>query len=195
MELGDEECARRLVRSAAGALGVASVADLAPYHGLTGRAVRQALPDAGLEEVRVEGWAQPGYCLPGALQQLGRRQRRRTVLLSPFDSLVWDRGRTERLFGFRHRLEAYVPRDQRVHGYFAMPVLAGDHFAGLVDPSRRGSTLVANHVSLETADAADAVCRALVEAARWVGCDEVRLARVTPEDRRAELQSLLTAAT
>ena len=73
--------------------------------------------------------------------------------MSPFDSLTWYRERTERLFGFRHRLEAYVPKAKRVHGYFSMPVLGGDRLVGLVDPGREGRTLVAKHVSLDTKDA------------------------------------------
>ena len=53
------------------------------------------------------------------------------------------------MFGFNHRLEAYVPKEKRVHGYFTMPVLAGGRLIGRVDPAREGSTLVARQVSLE----------------------------------------------
>ena len=96
-------------------------------------------------------------------------QRGRTVLLSPFDSLIWYRDRVERLFGLRHRLEAYTPKEKRIYGYFAMPVLAGTRIVGLVDPGRRGEVLVAKQVTLLRPDAAPPVARALAEAARgWV---------------------------
>ena len=113
--------------------------------------------------------------------------RGRALLLSPFDSLTWYRDRTERLFGFRHRLEAYVPHSERVHGYFSMPVLGGDRLVGLVDPGRRGHTFVAKHVSLETKDAASHVAAALVQAASWVDSDDIVVERVTPSERTSEL--------
>ena len=116
------------------------------------------------------------------------------MLVSPFDSLTWYRERTERLFGFRHRLEAYVPRAKRVHGYFSMPVLGGDRLVGLVDPGRLGHTLVAKHVSLETKDAAVHVTAALVQAATWVDSDNIVIERVTPTERTSELRGLVAAA-
>ncbi len=91
----------------------------------------------------VQGWDRPAFVAPGATDVLARRLKTRNVLLSPFDSLTWDRARTERVFGFHHRLEAYVPRQKRQYGYFAMPVLGGNKLVGLVDPGRRGQTLVA----------------------------------------------------
>lgn len=98
------------------------------------------------------------------------RGRHRTTLLSPFDSVVWDRARTQRMFGFTHRLEAYVPAPKRVHGYFAMPLLAGGKLVGRVDPKRDGKTLIARQVSVEPR-AVEAMAQALREAASWVGCD------------------------
>ena len=111
--------------------------------------------------------------------------RGRTVLLSPFDSLLWYRERVERLFGLRHRLEAYTPKEKRIYGYFAMPVLDGTRIVGLVDPGRRGEVLVAKQVTLLRPGAAAAVARALVEAASWVGCTSCEVERVEPATARA----------
>jgi hypothetical protein len=105
--------------------------------------------------------------------------------------LAWDRARTERLFGFAHRLEAYVPREKRRYGYFAMPVLGANRLVGLVDPGRRGHTLVAKQISLRTRDAARHVATALVEAASWVRCHEIAIERVEPADRTAEVEALV----
>ena len=71
---------------------------------------------------------------------------------------------------------------------------AGDRFVGLVDPGRSGRTLVAKHVSLETRDAAGHVAAALEQAAAWVDCDDVVVERVTPPERRAELDGVVAAA-
>src|SRR5580698_8628968 len=166
----DEECAVQLVTAAGGALGVALPADLARYHGLSQALVRRVLDSSGLTKVSVEGWAQPAYADPGALSAVGTRLHGRTVLLSPFDSLIWYRERLERLFDVRHRLEAYTPKEKRIYGYFAMPVLDGTRIVGLVDPGRRGEVLVAKQATLLRPDAAPAVGRALAEAASWVGC-------------------------
>jgi uncharacterized protein YcaQ len=194
LELADEACRAGLVEAAAGALGVATAGDIAAYHGLARRQVELVVPDTDLLPVSVEGWSQPAYAAPGALDVLGRRMAARSVIVSPFDSLTWYRERTERLFGFRHRLEAYVPKAKRVHGYFSMPVLGGDSLVGLVDPGREGRTFVAKHVSLDTKDAAGHVTTALVEAARWVGSDGIVVERVTPEERASELRTMVAAA-
>jgi uncharacterized protein YcaQ len=115
------------------------------------------------------------------------------TLLSPFDSLVWDRKRTRRLFGFEHSLEAYVPPPKRIHGYFTMPLLAGGRLVGRVDPGRSGRTLVAKKLSLEVAGAAEQMARALTEAASWVGCDQVRLEQVEPAGLAPRLRAALAS--
>ncbi|MFB7577981.1 winged helix-turn-helix domain-containing protein [Streptomyces hydrogenans] len=185
----DTECVRRLVRQAGEALGVGTRTDIADYHRLKAEQFDAVVADSGLVPVTVEGWGKPAWADPAALAT-EPRGRHRTTLLSPFDSLVWERARTERIFGFTHRLEAYVPKPKRVHGYFAMPVLAGGRLVGRVDPAREGHTLVARQVSLEGPKAVPAVAQALREAAEWVGCDAVRVERLDPP----ELAPLLVKA-
>jgi uncharacterized protein len=193
LEWSDEECATRLVEVAGRALGLATIADLAAYNGVPQALVRRVIGSASLEPLRVAGWSLPTFAAPGALDVLGQRVKGRTLLLSPFDSLLWFRPRAERLFGIRHRLEAYVPRHKRQYGYFAMPVLAGSKFVGLVDPGRVGNALVAKQVTLQTGDAVRHVARALTEAASWVGRDRIVVERVEPASGKPELERLLRA--
>ncbi|MGW1258387.1 winged helix-turn-helix domain-containing protein [Streptomyces sp. NPDC002513] len=192
-ELDDAECLRRLVRLAGQSLGVGTRADIADYHRLKGEQVDAVIEDSGLVPVTVEGWGRPAWADPAALAT-PPRGRHRTTLLSPFDSLIWERARTERIFGFTHRLEAYVPRPKRVHGYFAMPVLAGGRLVGRVDPAREGGTLVAKQVTLEDPRAVPAVAQALLEAASWVDCTNVRVERVDAPALREPLTRELSRA-
>src|SRR3954469_3777325 len=192
-ELDDTECLRRLVRLAGQSLGVGTRADIADYHRLKGEQVDAVIADSGLVPVTVEGWGKPAWGDPAALET-PPRGRHRTTLLSPFDSLVWERARTERIFGFIHRLEAYVPKQKRVHGYFAMPVLAGGRLVGRVDPAREGGTLVARQVTLDGPKAVPAVVQALTEAASWVDCTDVRVERVEAPELREPLVRELTRA-
>ncbi|MBR7677676.1 winged helix-turn-helix domain-containing protein [Streptomyces daliensis] len=198
-DIDDRECVRRLVTQAGAAMGVATRADLADYHRLKAEQVDEVLPDTGLVPVDVEGWgkdkggAAAAWADPAALESVPRG-RHRTTLLSPFDSLIWDRPRTQRIFGFTHRLEAYVPRPKRVHGYFAMPLLTGGKLAGRVDPGREGAVLVARQVSMAGPKAVAPMAQALWEAAEWVGCEEVRVDRCDDPVLRAELLSALAAS-
>ncbi|MFI8366193.1 winged helix-turn-helix domain-containing protein [Streptomyces sp. NPDC085466] len=191
-DLDDTECVRRLVRQAGEALGVGTRTDIADYHRLKAEQFDAVVADSGLVPVTVEGWGKPAWADPAALAT-EPRGRHRTTLLSPFDSLIWERARTERIFGFTHRLEAYVPKPKRVHGYFAMPVLAGGRLVGRVDPAREGRTLVAKQVSLDGPKAVPAVAQALREAADWVGCDTVRVERVDPPELAPQLTKTLDA--
>ena len=198
----DEECLAHLAGVAARALGALTRADLIDYHRLRdltdGKAnhadhADQAAMAAGLTPVMIEAAGKPtrGWADPAALAQapLGRH---RVTLLSPFDSLIWDRKRTLRMFGFQHSLEAYVPRAKRVHGYFAMPLLAKGRLVGRVDPVRRGQTLVARQVSLDSPAATEAMARALREAAEWVGCSAVAVQQVNPPHLAQRLTSALS---
>lgn len=184
-----EECYRYLVRAAGKALGVGTRRDIAAYFHLLelylgrtldrARLLDDALANSGLVRVDVEGWDEPGFADPAALA--GRAPRtHRTTLLSPFDSLVWERKRTQRIFGYTFSLEAYKPKETRVHGYFTMPLLAGGRIAGHADPAREGKTLVARNVALHDEAAVEKMAVALREAATWVGCVTVRIERVTP---------------
>ncbi|MFI5872062.1 winged helix-turn-helix domain-containing protein [Streptomyces sp. NPDC051445] len=192
-DMDDTECLRRLVRLAGRSLGVGTRADIADYHRLRGEQVDAVIDASGLVPVAVEGWGKPAWADPAALET-PPRGRHRTTLLSPFDSLIWERARTERIFGFTHRLEAYVPKPKRIHGYFAMPVLAGGRLVGRVDPAREGRTLVARQVTLDGPKAVPAVAQALLEAATWVDCTDVRVERVDAPDLREPLTRELTRA-
>jgi uncharacterized protein len=218
LKVTDADCVTRLAAVAGRALGVVTHADLSDYQRIAYNSAafqRLAAADgaparltaawaaeaAGLIPVEiaagrrgpaVRAWADPDAVrLDGAAAGRGRH---RTTLLSPFDSLIWDRKRTSRVFGFEHSLEAYVPKHKRVHGYYTMPLLAGGRLVGRVDPAREGTTLVARKLSLDKPAAAEPMAQALTEAASWVGCDAVRLEQVDPAPLRSRLEAALAAS-
>ncbi len=209
-QLTDEQCLTRLTAVAGRALGVVAHADLPDYQRISyggatlrgsaepptaaGSAVAAGLVPvqiaAGKRGPAVRAWADPAALADG---RVAGRGRHRTTLLSPFDSLIWHRRRTKQVFGFEHSLEAYVPQAKRVHGYFTMPLLAGGQLVGRVDPARSGRTLIARKITMDVPAAAEPMARALLEAASWVGCDNVKLAQIEPAGLESRLRTALSA--
>jgi uncharacterized protein YcaQ len=194
----DAECLRRLVELGGHSVGVGTAADIADVHRLTATQALLHIADTDLIEVSVSGWGQRAWASSEALDWLGTssRARSRTTLLSPFDSLIWNRDRMERIFDMPHRIEAYTPAPQRVHGYFAMPVLHGGRLVARVDPAREKGTLVAKRVTLETTRTGSPVkgsiegtAKALGEAAAWVGAETVRVDEVSPSTAAKALRA------
>ncbi len=187
----DEPAAQReLLRIAARALGIATRADLRDYFRLDADANARIdeLEESGdLQPVTVEGWKQPAYMTPEAV--VPRRIEART-LLSPFDSLVWERNRDRRLFGFDYRIEIYTPAHKRIHGYYVLPFLYGDRFAARVDAKARRDTgildVIAVHYEDEgpAAGVRDALRTSLDELATWLGLARVQLPRGLLSARR-----------
>ena len=193
IDLDDRQCRQLLVAEAARALGVATLGDLARHQKMTLAEIRPALADSELVEVKVEGSPEPWYAMPSALESLGQDRRTRATLLSPFDSLLWERPRVQHLFGVEHRLEAYVPKAKRVHGYYAMPVLSGTDLVATVDPARDSDGLVVRHISLRNKAAITPSSVALRRASSWIGAKEIRIERVSPPEFAPALIAALGA--
>jgi uncharacterized protein YcaQ len=178
-----EDAHRDLVQRVSRALGVATRKDIATYFYLgTARVTRSIaeLVELGeLEPVTVDGWSDRAYLATAA-----RRPRRvdARALLAPFDPLVFDRARVERLFGMRYRIEIYTPAPKRVYGYYVLPFLLGDTLVGRVDlkADRARATLV-----VHAAHGEDGVDRPAVAAAL---ADELRLMADWLELERIEVR-------
>jgi uncharacterized protein YcaQ len=177
-----EEAQRELLRLSARALGVATEFDLRDYYRLPvadTKARLAELVEAGeLLPVEVEGWKRPAYLDPAARQP---RRIEARALLAPFDPLVWERDRTERIFDFFYRIEIYTPVAKRKHGYYVLPFLLGDRLVGRVDlkADRANSKLLvpAAHLeaSVEARDVAVPMREELRLMADWLGLEGLQL--------------------
>ena len=129
-----EEAVHELLRISAKALGIGTARDIADYYRVRPQLVKEPLreleEDGHLVRASVAGWNEPAYMHSGAAVT---DKVEATALLSPFDSLIWKHDRTERLFGFRYRIEIYVPQAARKYGYYVMPFLMGNQLVARVD--------------------------------------------------------------
>jgi len=175
----EREAHRALIELAARAHGIATTTDLRDY--FRQRPDEAAVAVASLAEegvlipVAVKGWPQRAW-----LHRDARRPRRieGAALLAPFDPLVWERDRTERLFDFRYRIEIYTPAEKRVHGYYVLPFLLDERIVARVDlkADRQASRLLAHRVTLEPGAPPEALERLTEELRRmagWLGLADV----------------------
>jgi uncharacterized protein YcaQ len=193
---GPEEADRELVAMAAASLGVATAGDLADYFAVNGPSARQRVAELveadRLLPVSVEGWSERAYVPSEPRPRPPRREG--ATLLSPFDSLIWTRARTERLFAFRYRIEIYVPEARRTHGYYVLPLLLDDRLVARFDvkADRSAGILLVRAAYAEEGGAAGPIAEAaaaeLGALARWLGLERVSVGRrgdLAPSLRRA----------
>jgi hypothetical protein len=179
-----DEAQRELLARAARHVGVGTAQDLADYFALTITEARPRLAelveDGRLVTVAVEGWKQPGYMLPDTCPRRPRRVH--GTLLSPFDSLIWRRPRTEQIFGFRYRIEIYVPAAKRTYGYYVLPLLLGEELVARFDlkTERQGGRLLVGGSYVESVTRATEVAAVaaheLNALASWLGLSAIAVA-------------------
>jgi hypothetical protein len=175
---------RQLLAIAARAHGVATEMDLRDYFRLpvaeTKLRLAELVEEGSLRPVRVEGWKQQAYLhakatIPRAIAA--------QALLSPFDSLIWMRPRTERLFDFHYRLAFYTPKNKRAHGYYVMPFLLGDRLVARVDlksDRKRGRLQVLGGHAEPKVEMREVLKALRVELALmrgWLGLDHLEIKR------------------
>ena len=194
-----EDAHRELLRVAGRALGVATQPDLNDYFrpGVPKPAARLAelVEEGDLLPVTVEGWKRPAFLAREA--RLPRSTEAVRTFVSPFDSLIWSRDRTERLFDFRYRIEIFTPAAKRIHGYYVLPFLLGDRFVARVDlkADRKNARLLALAAHSEPDTNTNEVARELItelqRLARWL---QLQTVQVEPRgDLRLSLTKLNAA--
>jgi uncharacterized protein YcaQ len=179
------EAIRELMRLSARALGIATFTDLRDYFRLPLADARQALSDltesGDLLAVGVDGWPGPAYLTRN--QKIPRKPPRCSALLSPFDPLVWQRARVERLFGFSYRIEIYTPASRRKFGYYVLPLILGDRFAArlCLKADRINSILLVNSAhsedGIDKEHTASAIVRELHLMAKFLGLQDLEIGR------------------
>lgn len=185
-DIAEAEAQRRLVEQAARALGVGTASDFADYFRMrsvdTIAAIRRLEDEGVLVPVTVDGWERGSRPLAAWMHRDATIPRRATAtaLLSPFDPIVWDRKRTERLFGFHYRIEIYTPAPQRIFGYYSLPLLIDDALVGRVDlkSDRQAGVLRVQSAWAEPGAPADTVERLaplLRTTAQWQGLGAVEV--------------------
>ena len=178
--LPEREARKELLVLAAKYHGVGTLRDLTDYHRMKQTScaplAAELVEEGRLVAAEVRGWGRPAYVHPDAVTP--RRVNAR-ALLSPFDPVVWNRERAERLFGFRYRIEIYTPAPRRQYGYYVLPFLLGDELVGRVDlkADRAGSALLVQSAwgepGITNGDVAGALHEELTSMAAWLGLERV----------------------
>ncbi|MBA0126159.1 winged helix-turn-helix domain-containing protein [Haloechinothrix sp. YIM 98757] len=181
-EPGREAAARELVTRAARAHGIGTEPDLRDYYrlrpGMSKAAVAELVEEGVLEPVTVRGWREQAYLHTQA--RVPRTVPGR-ALLCPFDPLVWNRERAQRVFGFHYRIEIYVPRQRRRYGYYVFPFLLDGRLVARVDlkaDRASGTLLVRGAFAEDGVDhgrVAGELAAELTTMAGWLGLDDVRV--------------------
>jgi hypothetical protein len=196
---GEPAAVRHLMRRGIAAMGVATGREAARYfvlHRHESAAWRLALADllasGEVVEVRVEGWREPGLAVPAALDGPLRLPAHQPTFLSPFDNLLWERDRIERLFGFRYRIEIFTPGAKREYGYYVLPLLARGQLVGRADfkLERKARVLRTLALYLEGAEPDEAAV-ALGNLAAHLGATSVVVERAEPAKTREAVVRLL----
>jgi uncharacterized protein YcaQ len=179
-QVPERDARKQLLELAARHHGIGTFADFADYHRMGMQAckplVAELVEEGTLKMVQVEGWTKPAYLHKDA--RLPRRINA-CALLSPFDPVVWNRDRANRLFGFHYRIEIYTPQPKRIYGYYVLPILWGDSVVGRLDmkADRQGRKLLVQASFAEpgvpAGELADDLAPELHAMAGWLGLDEV----------------------
>ena len=189
--VADGDAKKELLVRAARAMGVGTAKDIAQYFhvdawwdraSVNGRRplakthllFDELMEDGRLERVRVQGWKQAAFVIPGVRIPNSVDAR---AIVSPFDPVLWERTWTSAVFGFEYQIEIYVPAPKRIYGYYVLPFLMGDRFAARVDlkADRKTSTLVVHAVHLESkveaSETAAALADELRSMAKWLSLE------------------------
>ncbi|MGH9133866.1 MAG: winged helix-turn-helix domain-containing protein [Ilumatobacteraceae bacterium] len=202
--LPEVDARKELLVRAAKHHGVGTFEDLTDYHRQRNPPCRplitELVEEGRLIEAAVVGWNRPAYVHPDAIAP---RRITARALLSPFDSLVWNRDRIERLFGFRYRIEIYVPPAKRQYGYYVLPFLLGDELVARVDlkSDRQQSKLLVQSAwgepGIHEPEVASELLAELRSMAAWLGLETVELVGrgdLSPALRRAAAATAPSAA-
>jgi hypothetical protein len=142
------------------------------------RLVAELVDEGRLLPARVEGWREPAYVHPGVRVPPAVDAR---ALVTPFDSLVWERDRIDRLFGMKYTIEIYTPVEKRIYGYYVFPFLLGDTLVARCDlkADRDRRVLMVRSAHLEPGQTAKRVAPALADELRdvqaWLQLDSIEV--------------------